>query len=345
MWVNVILAMLKFAGGVLGHSTAMIADAGHTLSDLLSDFITLWAVQIARLPPDDDHPYGHGRFEAVGSLFLSLMLIGTGFTVGGFSYEQLSQAIATSANGGNFPVTLPSWPALVTAFASIIGKEALYRVTVKVGKALDSQVLIANAWHHRSDAFSSVISLFAIAGAMAGFGFLDGVAGIFVAGMISLTGLEVMKDSIRQLTDTTDQNLLKRVENIVRGVQGVHDVVSVRARSVGARHLVDMTVHTDSKISATAAHQVAERVRWTVLEQLSEVAEVLVHMRALETRCPLVVGLRAQAEIEKDVRSIMDTCPHVTGVSKVTVHYLDMQPHVEVAIQVDPKVRLRVVPC
>lgn len=166
--VNIVLSAGKALVGVQCHSTALIADAGHSLSDLFSDFITLWAVQIARLPPDDDHPYGHGKFEAIGSLFLALTLLGTGLAVGAVSSENLMRIIAAQRTSGIHAAAhilsdaVPTPPALVMAALSIVSKEWLYRVTRKVGEELRSQVVIANAWHHRSDAYSSVLALISI---------------------------------------------------------------------------------------------------------------------------------------------------------------------------------------
>ena len=167
--INIILSAGKALVGIQCHSTALIADAGHSLSDLFSDFITLWAVQIARIPPDDDHPYGHGKFEAIGSLFLALTLLATGLGVGAVSSENLLRIIAAQRNAATHILSdaVPTPPALIMAALSIVSKEWLYRVTRKVGEQLRSQVVIANAWHHRSDAYSSVLALISIGLAIA----------------------------------------------------------------------------------------------------------------------------------------------------------------------------------
>jgi hypothetical protein len=165
--VNLVLSIGKAVVGVKCHSQALVADAGHSLSDLFSDFITLAAVQVGRLPPDDDHPYGHGKFEAMGSLFLAMTLVATGLSVGAASGQKLAEIIASRRAGtlGSLSQKVPTGPALLMAVASILSKEWLYRVTRRVGEALNSQVVIANAWHHRSDAYSSVLSSASIAAA------------------------------------------------------------------------------------------------------------------------------------------------------------------------------------
>lgn len=193
--VNLALSVGKACVGVTCHSSALVADAGHSLSDLFSDFITLWAVQIARLPPDDDHPYGHGKFEAVGSLFLALTLFATGLSVGASSNAKLLHLLSSTTSKGSSvasvaKVSMPTWPALVMALMSIVSKEWLYRITKRVGEELNSQVVIANAWHHRSDAYSSILALGSIGLAMSvpGMLFCDSAAGLLVGGMICMTG-------------------------------------------------------------------------------------------------------------------------------------------------------------
>ena len=239
--INVLLSVGKAAVGVACHSSALVADAGHSLSDLFSDFVTLWAVQIARLPPDDDHPYGHGKFESVGSLFLSLTLLATGLSVGISSYSKFVRTVALQRSAGIAAaiqfVDVPTWPALFVAALSIASKEWLYRITRRVGEELNSQVVVANAWHHRSDAYSSVLASLSIGLAMAVPGLLaaDSAAGMLVAGMICMTGAEILGESIKQLTDAvTDEQLVRDVERASSEDADVRRVARVRARQVGS---------------------------------------------------------------------------------------------------------------
>jgi Co/Zn/Cd efflux system component len=187
--VNLLLSVGKLGIGITAHSSALVADAGHSLSDLVSDFITLWSVNVARLPPDEDHPYGHYKFEAIGSLFLSLTLLATGASVGLMANKQLMDVLqaTASSSASKVPVQLPGPLALVMAAVSIFSKEWLFRITKEVGERLRSPVVIANAWHHRSDAYSSVLALFSIAWAMVGFPAADAAAGMYVEQNNSLT--------------------------------------------------------------------------------------------------------------------------------------------------------------
>jgi cation diffusion facilitator family transporter len=192
VWVNLFLSVGKLAIGITSHSSVLVADAGHSLSDLFSDFITLWSVNVARIPPDDDHPYGHYKFEAIGSLFLSLTLLATGASVGLMANKQLMEVLhatttsTTAAAAAAAAVQLPGPLALVMAGISIASKEWLFRITKQVGDRLRSPVVIANAWHHRSDAYSSILALLSIAWAMTGFAAADAAAGMYVISLCLL---------------------------------------------------------------------------------------------------------------------------------------------------------------
>ena len=186
---NLALALLKGVAGIFSNSAAMIADAGHSFSDLLSDLVALWALRMAQTPKDQNHPYGHGKFETIGALFLALMLIATGIGIAIHAFEQVDQR------------EVPGNLALAVAIASILFKEALYRITAYIGERNHSRILIANAWHHRSDAISSLVALIGIGGAQWGFPVFDPIAGILVAGWIIKIGLTIGYNSVRELSD------------------------------------------------------------------------------------------------------------------------------------------------
>mmetsp|Transcript_9076 Transcript_9076/g.15081 ORF Transcript_9076/g.15081 Transcript_9076/m.15081 type:complete len:451 (+) Transcript_9076:901-2253(+) len=335
----------------------------------------------------------HGKFESVGSLFLSLTLIVTGVSVGSWSYSKMLDVImnsgtapssplalvsgalatlragatqipgivahgthhaaATAAVGGGTAtavVKIPSLPALGLAAFSIASKEWLFRVTKRVGDSLNSQILIANAWHHRSDAFSSILSLFSIAAAIFLPGFLvaDSAAGMFIAGMITLTGLEVLTESVKQLTDASDEALVRELEAAAASIEGVEALSDVRARRVGSGSIVDMTVLTDFKISATAAAAIAERARWHIIEKFPQrVLDVQVRTKssASGVACPLLArNPRSTEAVECEVREILmksssslaDGAIRIgdQSIKRVIVHYINSAALcVEVLIQ------------
>lgn len=352
--VNILLSTGKFAVGVTCHSSALVADAGHSLSDLFSDFVTLWAVQVARLPPDDDHPYGHGKFESVGSLFLSLTLLGTGISVGASSYVKFLRVLGAQRAGGIAAaaelVDVPTWPALLMAGASIASKEWLYRITRDVGLKLNSQVVIANAWHHRSDAYSSVLALISIGLAMAVPGFLaaDPFAGMLVAGMIAMTGAEIMGESVKQLTDAvTDEELVGNVERIAREDADVRSVTRARARQVGSKALVDLEVEVSPDASASALRAIEERLRVRTVTEVDGILGVDVKATGEgEVFCPLLAAVEDSdvgervcvAEVEEAARGVLGAHPDVRSVEGVTVHFQDtVLVRVDANICVDPR--------
>lgn len=356
--VNLLLSVGKAVVGVTCHSSALVADAGHSLSDLFSDFITLWAVQIGRLPPDDDHPYGHGKFEAMGSLFLAMTLLATGVGVGAASGQKLMEIVAAQRSGGAalgaLVQNIPTAPALVMAGISILSKEWLYRITKKVGEALKSQVVIANAWHHRSDAYSSILALVSIGLAMSVPGLLaaDAAAGILVAGMICMTGAEIFGESVKQLTDTNDEMLVGRVDAIIRkGVDGadVEEVNRIRARQVGSSSIVDVSITTSARLSSSANRAIEERLRWAIMEEPG-VLDAEVHSSpaagSAEVVCPLLAAEEVKgnvelpastASVEVDVRRVLGENAAVLAIESVTVNYRDtMLVDVDATIRVDP---------
>ncbi len=327
---NLILAVAKAIGGTLSGSAALVADAGHSFSDLLSDGVTLWAIRMSRIPRDENHPYGHGRFETLGSLMVALLLLLTGIGAGLHAYENLSAP--------HVPGTLALW---LAAF-SIAVKEALFWGTWVVGKRQNSRVLIANAWHHRSDALSSVAAFAGIGGALLGYPFLDSVAGFLVSGLIVMVAWEIGRDSVRELTDEAlEGEVTERIHQLIEQVEGVCSFHQVRVRRMGSSLLVDMHVEVGRLMTVSAAHQVAERVRWVILEDISEVNEVLVHVDAEDDIEEEVQRMmRPQNEIEQDLRRVLTQVPEVLGVTHIFCHFLNQRLTVQVNLIMDAELRI-----
>ena len=279
--VNLFLSISKLVAGIVGNSAAMLSDAGHSLSDLVSDALTLVTLRMSALPPDIDHPYGHGRFESVGSLGIATLLLLAGLSFGQNAFAALRAPSAA-------PISVL---ALWAAVASIVFKEVLYRATRRVGERMQSQVLIANAWHHRSDALSSVVALVGIGGSLMGWRVLDPLAGLVVAAMVAAMGVRIGADALAQLTDTADYLLVQRATKSAEKVVGVERVSEVRNRGMGGTALVDLAIQVDPLLSASAAHKVAEEVRYAVLDDGDDISEVLVHVDVSlhDASCPLQV--------------------------------------------------------
>ena len=339
LFANLILAISKGFIGTIAHSSALIADAGHSVSDLLSDSITLWAVHMAGVPKDKNHPYGHGKFETVGTFIVAIFLLLTGV---GVAWHVLNKIDTPE---------VPGTAALWMAAIAICFKEALFHVTRMVGRRSGSRVLLANAWHHRSDAISSVAALVGIGGAQWGIPLMDPIAGVLVAGLIIKTGIDIGYESIRELTDeTVEEEVISELGHILAEIDGVDHFHEMRARRMGPQLLVDLHIEVDSMMSISAAHQVAERVRLRILDELPAVNEVLVHVDAeddfVESKGGIeetkdIVLMRPQTEIESDVKKILTEIPEIQGITHIYCHYLNQELTVQVNILLDEEMQIR----
>ena len=339
LFANLILAITKGIIGTIAHSSALIADAGHSVSDLLSDSITLWAVHMAGVPKDKNHPYGHGKFETVGTFIVAIFLLLTGV---GVAWHVLNKIDTPE---------VPGTAALWMAGIAICFKEALFHVTRMVGRRSGSRVLLANAWHHRSDAISSVAALVGIGGAQWGIPLMDPIAGVLVAGLIIKTGIDIGYESIRELTDeTVEEEVISELGRILAEIDGVDHFHEMRARRMGPQLLVDLHIEVDSMMSISAAHQVAERVRLRILDELPAVNEVLVHVDAeddfVESKGGIeetkdIVLMRPQTEIESDVKKILTEIPEIQGITHIYCHYLNQELTVQVNILLDEEMQIR----
>ena len=328
---NALLVAVKGAVGVIGGSSVLIADAVHSLSDFASDIVALFSLRIASKPPDQSHPYGHGRYETLGTAILAVFLVAA---AAGIAWDALSRFGETTR-----PAVITLWVAAL----SIAVKEALFHVTVRVGRRHNSPLVIANAWHHRSDALSSVAALAGIAGARMGFPILDPAAAIVVAALIVKLAIELMGEAIREVTDEALQrDMLQELGAGMRRLPGVVNLHELRARRMGPRILVDVHVQVDGSTTVSDGHQVAERVRQFVFQENEGVSEVLVHIdpEPDEHVEPGDLLARPRQEIETEVHAIAQTVEGVEAVTHVLIHYLDRRTALQVEIEVDPALRV-----
>ncbi len=327
---NLILALMKGIIGVLANSSAMIADAAHSLSDLLSDGVTLWAVYMTKKPKDKEHPYGHGKFETVGTLFVAILLGMAGVGIAFHSFHFLKES------------TPPDILALWAAIGSILIKEGLYHITASIGKRAGSRILIANAWHHRSDAFSSVVALIGIGAAQLGYPILDPIAGILVAGLIIKTGIDMGRESTRELTDEmVEEKTIESLDKIMQGIDGVEHYHQARARKMGPYVLMDLHLEVTSTISVSVAHQISERVRQNILTNIPSISEVLIHVDAEPDSEEIYQKLmRPLPEIENDIHQVLSSVPEILGISHIMCHYLRQELTVQIGIFVDANIQV-----
>jgi cation diffusion facilitator family transporter len=328
---NVILVVVKGVIGLIGGSSVLVADAAHSLSDLAGDVVTLFSLRIASKPPDQNHAYGHGRYETLGTAVLALLLVGAAVGIAWNAWSRFGDATQ--------PAVITLWAAAL----SIVVKETLFHVTIRVGRQHNSPLIVANAWHHRSDALSSIAALAGIAGARMGFPILDPAAAIVVAALIVKTALELMGDVIREVTDAELQrDMLHELGAGIRRLPGVVNLHELRARRMGPRILVDLHVEVEGSTTVSDGHQVAERVRQFVFREHEDVSEVLVHIdpEPDENVEPGERLGRPRQEIEAEVRRIAETVEGVRAITHVLTHFLDRRITLQVEIKVDPALRV-----
>jgi len=268
---NLMLSACKFIFGIIGESQALVADGVHSLSDSVTDIAVLVGAQFWLAPADSDHPYGHGRIETMVTLAIGIVLAGVGV---GMSYR----AIATLHE--QHPV-FPGWTAFATACVAIVGKEALYRWTVRVGKRIRSHALVANAWHQRSDALSSVPVAVAVLGTQIwpSLGFLDHIATVLVSVLVLHAAWQIVWPALNQLADTgVDESRLNEILSIASHVEGVRGVHSVRTRQTGADLQIDLHILVDAQLTVYEGHRIADALEAQLLSAVPEALEVLVHV-------------------------------------------------------------------
>lgn len=274
--VNIILTVFKILAGILGRSTAMIADGIHSLSDLLSDIVVIVFVKISAKGRDKDHDYGHGKFETFATLIISLMLIvvAANLMSGGINKIRLI------LDGGE--VSSPGMIALWAAVASIVLKEILYRYTIIQGRALNSPMMIANAWHHRSDAFSSVGSLLGIAGAIFlgdKFVILDPITGCVISIFILVMAVKMSVPAIKELLDVSlPDEVEEKIEATAKSVKGVVDLHELKTRREGPGIIMEGHLVLDSEISLKEAHDISKKVEESLRKEFGSETQISLHL-------------------------------------------------------------------
>ncbi|KAI8642341.1 cation efflux protein [Parasitella parasitica] len=286
------------------NSAALLADASHSFSDLLSDFVTLYTYKMSRKVPDDTFPYGYGKYETLGSLSVSAILVAGSIGIGIHSFDllldiwnqqhsQIAQTLndtvastaTTAPDDSSRQQNILDPNAAWFALASVAIKEWLYRKTLKVGQLERSDVLIANAWHHRSDAYSSFVALVAIGGSYAGMPIFDPLGGIVVSGMIFKSGLDIMRQSTRELLDESISGTeLDEIKSIITSVKNkeddLFDFYSVRGRKFGPFHHLDLVIQLNPRLSISRAHEIEQKVRLAIKKDCAHVQEVIIHIDA-----------------------------------------------------------------
>ena len=271
VFVNGLLILLKLAAGILGKSQALIADAVHSVSDLFTDAMVLIGLRIGRKAPDEGHPFGHARMETMVSAVIGLALIGTAIYLG------IKSALAIYRHIEYHPTNL----ALIGAAISVVSKEGLYHYTVSTGRRIRSRLIVANAWHHRSDALSSVAVLLGVAGARIrpSWHILDSFAALLVSFFIVKVGLNILQESLREFTDRAPPpDILKRIQDHIMGVEGVLDVHDLRVRTSGGLYQAEVHVVVDGHLTVKEGHRIARAVESRLADRVEDLHSVIVHV-------------------------------------------------------------------
>ncbi|MCP4753034.1 MAG: cation transporter [Proteobacteria bacterium] len=273
--INIGLSGLKFVVGYLGSSQAVIADAVHSLSDVSTDFMVIVGVKFWSAPPDEDHPYGHRKVEAMISSLIGAALVAVAL---GLAFNSLSTVRAPH-------IGQTTWVAIIGPLLSIVLKEFLYRWTMKVGKRVKSSAVVANAWHQRSDALSSIPAVLAVAvsALYPDWAFVDHIGALIISLFILKVAWDIIWPALSELTDRgaseNDQRLLEELAITVPGVKEIH---ALRTRKIGSNHMVDLHVLVDPEISVRAGHKISERVKEELIDKGPNVLDVVVHLEPWE---------------------------------------------------------------
>lgn len=268
---NVVLAAFKLVAGILAHSSAMLSDAIHSASDVFSTFVVMIGIKIASKEPDEEHPYGHERMECVAAIILATILCITGLGIGKNALEFIT--------GNSSEVSVPGMLALIAAIVSIIVKEAMFWYTRRYAKMIDSGALMADAWHHRSDALSSIGAFIGIIFARMGYVMMDSIACLVICVFIVKAAYDIFKDAIDKMVDKScSLEVEAEIRTIVMSVDGVKGIDSLSTRLFGNKMYVDIEIRADGEKTLNETHEIAEAVHDSIEAQFEKVKHIMVHV-------------------------------------------------------------------
>lgn len=321
MILDAFLGIIKVIAGTLFHSQALLIDGIHSFTDVASDVVVLGVMKLSRQEPDENHPYGHQRIETFGTLVLGSILIAVGAAL---AWENTLRLIEGGID------TVPEWPVLVAAGVSVVGKEWIFRYTRHIGQVIHSDLIIANAWHSRTDAFSSVVVLVSTAGAMLGLVWLDVLAAVVIAVIIIHIGWKFTWDSVQELVDTglspDDTEMLKTIARNTDGVLNVHEL---RSRRMAQDILLDIHLVVRPEISVSEGHQIGMQVVNGMRNALENIRDISFHIDAEndEDQFPPTEKQPSRAEVGRIIAEHLGEIPQR---SRLRLHYLKNKLHLEI---------------
>ena len=269
---NVVLSVIKLLAGIIAHSNAMISDAIHSASDVFSTFVVIIGIKLSAKEPDKEHPYGHERLECVAAIILAMVLFITGLGIG-------IEALKNILHGNYSDLQIPGILALIAAIVSIVSKEGMYWYTRYYAKKIDSSALMADAWHHRSDAFSSIGALIGIGGARLGFPIMDSIASMVIFIFIVNAAFQIFKDAMDKMVDhSCDDETEKQIYDCVMKNENVMGIDVLQTRIFGNKIYVDVEIQVNASYTLQVAHNIAEAVHEDIEENFPKVKHIMVHV-------------------------------------------------------------------
>jgi len=331
MWgvfVNLVLSVTKLAGGFIGQSQALIADGLHSLSDLASDAMVFFAAKHASEDADEEHPYGHARFETMATVALAVLLV---LVALGIAYDAIVSLVSHEV------IEKPDLFTLWIAAFSILSNEVLYHYTKYVGAQIRSNLLLANAWHHRSDAISSIVVMVGIAGTQFDMPKLDAYAAIVVAIMIAKIGFKLGYDSIQELVDASlEPELVDNIRQQILSHEGVRQLHMLRTRRLGQHAHVDVHILVAPKLSVSEGHHISETVEKMLKDSFDAINDVTVHIDPEDDEQEAQgMHLPLRGELIKALKIEWSKIPELSSIDDVTLHYLSGEISVEASMPLE----------
>lgn len=269
---NIVLSIIKLLAGIIAHSNAVISDAIHSASDVFSTFVVIIGIKLSAKEPDKEHPYGHERLECVAAIILAMVLFITGLGIG-------IEALKNILHGNYSDLQIPGILALIAAIISIVSKEGMYWYTRYYAKKIDSSALMADAWHHRSDAFSSIGALIGIGGARLGFPIMDSIASMVIFIFIVNAAFQIFKDAMDKMVDhSCDDETEKQIYDCVMKNENVMGIDVLQTRIFGNKIYVDVEIQVNASYTLQVAHNIAEAVHEDIEENFPKVKHIMVHV-------------------------------------------------------------------
>lgn len=330
--IDGILSMLKITVGMIGQSQALIADGVHSLSDLATDVLVIWAARHAKEEPDEEHPYGHERIETLATMVLAVVLIVIAL---GFGYDGVLRLLDPNN------LQQPGWLALSAAAISMLVKEGIYHYTKRAAEQINSNLLRANAWHSRSDAVSSLIVLLGVLGVMLGFAYADAIALIGVSIMIGWVGLALGRDGFEELIDTSvDADTVAQMLQTISTVEGVNDVHQIRTRKMASKIVMDTHITVNSTITVSEGHRIGDAVEHVLHQAFKDLSDITVHIDHEDdaTERPaydLPLRSKVLADIDKALKvgdTTLDSW-NLDDISDIKLHYIGGKIQLELWIE------------